>query len=81
VQRAIEMEGVPAVLVTVDPEQTWQARPSRAFCPAGFKLGHSLGRAGMRELQAKVVMDALDLLVHPIEPGSIARKEYPEYQG
>ena len=73
------MEGIPAVLVTVDPESSWQARPSRALHPVGFKLGHSLGRPGARELQKKVVLDALDLLVHPLEPGTIAHREYPEY--
>jgi D-proline reductase (dithiol) PrdB len=73
------MEGIPAVLVTVDPEQSWQARPSRALHPAGFRLGHSLGPPGARDLQKRVALDALDLLVHPIEPGSIARREYPEY--
>ena len=73
------MEGIPAVLVTVDPDASWQARPSRALHPVGFPLGRSLGPAGARELHKKVVLDALDLLVHPIEPGTIARKEYPEY--
>ncbi len=73
------MEGIPAVLVTVDPEQSGQARPSRAFHPVGFKLGHSLGPPGAADLQKRVLMDALDLLVQPKEPGTIASKEYPEY--
>lgn len=73
------MEGIPTVLITVDPEQSWQARPSRAFHPVGFRLGHSLGHRGARELHRKVFKDALDLLIHPQEPGTIARREYPEY--
>ncbi len=73
------MEGIPALLITVDPEQSGQARPSRAFHPAGFKLGHSLGLPGAKELHKKVILDALDLLIHPREPGSIATREYPEY--
>jgi len=73
------MEGIPTVLITVDSEQSWQARPSRALHPVGFRLGHSLGPAHATDLQKKVLMDALDLLVHPREPGTIADKEYPEY--
>ena len=73
------MEGIPTILITVDPEQSEQARPSRAFHPVGFKLGHSLGPPGARELQIRVLMDALDLLIHPKEPGTIVSKEYPEY--
>ena len=73
------MEGIPTVLITVDPEQSWQARPSRAFHPVGFRLGQSLGCAGAAELHKKVLTDALDLLIHPQEPGTIVHKEYPGY--
>ena len=44
VQRAIEMLGIPTVVVTVEPEETLQARPPRALCPRSFVAGHSLGR-------------------------------------
>lgn len=71
------MEGIPTVLITVDPEQTWQARPSRAFHPVGYPLGQSLGPAGAAETHRSILTDALDLLTHPLEPGTIARKEYP----
>lgn len=74
------MDGIPTVLITVDPEQSWQARPSRAFHPNGFRLGHSLGHPGARELHQKIILDALDLLVHTIEPGTIKHKDYPEYR-
>jgi len=74
------MTGVPAVVVTVDKEQSEMARPSRALCPKGFRLGNSLGKPGQKELQKKVILDALDLLIHPVEPGRVVEKEYPEYQ-
>jgi len=73
------MEGIPTVLITVEPEQSWQALPSRAFHPVGFRLGQSLGCAGAAELHKKVLTDALDLLIHPQEPGTIVHKEYPGY--
>ncbi len=73
------MEGIPTVLVTVDPEQSWQARPSRALHPVGFKLGNSLGNPGAAELQKAVVMDALGIMLDPPEPGTIVDKEYPAY--
>ncbi len=73
--------GIPAVVVTVDREQSEMARPSRALHPKGFKLGHSLGRPGQKDLQRRIILDALDLLIHPVEPGRIVEKEYPEYGG
>ena len=70
---------MPTVLITVDPEQSWQARPSRALHPTGFKLGNSLGNPGATELQKAVFMDALGVLLHPPEPGTIVEKQYPAY--
>lgn len=77
IQRAIEIRAIPAVLLTVDPEQSEQGRPSRAFYPEGFTLGHATAlRPGQVELQKLVIMDALSLLLNPVEPGTIARKRY-----
>ena len=45
------MRGIPTVLITVSPEVSAQMRPPRALYPKGFKIGNSLGRPGMRELQ------------------------------
>jgi hypothetical protein len=73
------MEGIPTVLITVDPEQSWQARPSRALNPVGFKLGNSLGNPGAIALQKTVFMDALGIMLNPPEPGNIVKKEYPAY--
>ncbi len=64
------------VLITVDPDQTEQGRPPRAFHPAPFTLGHALGRAGDERLQKQIIMDAFDLFLHPVEPGTIVTKNY-----
>jgi D-proline reductase (dithiol) PrdB len=79
VQREIEMKGIPTVLITVSPEVSAQMRPPRALYPKGFKVGNSLGRPGMKELQRKVLMDALTLLTGNTRPGEIVTIEYPEY--
>ncbi len=51
----------------------------RALYPKGFKIGNSTGRPGMRELQRRVVRDALSLLTENTRPGSVVTREYPEY--
>jgi hypothetical protein len=79
VQREIEMRGIPTVLITVSPEVSAQMRPPRALYPKGFKIGNSLGRPGMRDLQRKVLSDALTLLTENTRPGEIITREYPEY--
>ena len=76
VQRAIEMFGIPTVLITVEPEESAQARPSRALYPRGFKAGHSLGRANDAALQKWIIMDALQLLLTPVEPGTVVARDY-----
>ena len=76
VQRAIEMLGVPTVLITVEPEESAQARPPRALCPRGFIAGHSLGRANDEALQKWIVMDALGLLRDTPRPGEVVHRVY-----
>ena len=76
VQRAIEMLGIPTVLITVEPEESAQARPPRALCPAGFQPGHSLGKAGDEALQKRIISDALQLLLSPPRPGEVIRRDY-----
>ena len=73
------MKGIPTVLITVSPEVSAQMRPPRSLYPKGFKVGNSLGRPGMRELQKQVLRDALELLSDDTRPGSIKTIEYPEY--
>jgi hypothetical protein len=76
VQRAIEMLGVPTVLVTVEPEESAQARPPRALCPRGFIAGHSLGRPQDEALQKWILMDALGLLRDTPRPGEVVHRDY-----
>ena len=73
------MKGIPTVLITVSPEVSAQMRPPRALYPKGFKIGNSLGRPNMRDLQQKVLRDALSLLTQNTRPGEIVTIEYPEY--
>lgn len=73
------MRGIPTVLVTVEPEESKPMRPPRALNPVGFKLGQAFGRAGQRELQRQVLLDALNLLLAPPAPGVIQARRYPEY--
>ncbi|HYH84297.1 MAG TPA: hypothetical protein VEX60_02375 [Pyrinomonadaceae bacterium] len=73
------MRGVPTVLITVSPEVSAQMRPPRALYPKGFKIGNSLGRPGMRDLQRTVLRDALTLLTQNTRPGEVVTREYAEY--
>ncbi len=76
VQRNIEMIGIPTVLVTVEPEESAQARPPRALCPEGFIAGHSLGRPNDVALQQWIIMEALSLLLGPPAPGDVIRRSF-----
>jgi hypothetical protein len=73
------MKGISTVLITVSPEVSAQMRPPRAIYPKGFKIGNSLGKPGMRELQRKILRDALMLLNENTRPGEIIARTYPEY--
>lgn len=75
-QRSIELVGIPTVVITVEPEETLQARPPRALCPRGFVAGHSLGRPGDPALQKRIVMDALGLLLAEPRPGEVIMRDY-----
>ncbi len=79
VQREIEMRGIPTVLITVSPEVSAQMRPPRALYPKGFKIGNSLGRPGLRQLQRTVLRDALTLLTENTRPGEVVTRAYPAY--
>lgn len=70
------MIGIPTVLITVEPEESAQARPPRALSPRGFIAGHSLGRANDAALQKWIIMDALGLLLAPPQPGDVITRDY-----
>jgi D-proline reductase (dithiol) PrdB len=73
------MKGIPTVLITVSPEVSAQMRPPRAIYPKGFKIGHSLGKPEMRELQRQILRDALTLFTENTRPGEFITREYPDY--
>jgi D-proline reductase (dithiol) PrdB len=79
-QRAIEMCGIPTVLITLVSEASQQMGPSRAIHPVGFTLGDCTDGPFQKELQRKVVLDALKRWEARIEPGVIWDIEYPDYQ-
>jgi hypothetical protein len=73
------MRGIPTVLITVSPEVSAQMRPPRSLYPKGFKVGNSMGRPGMRDLQRAVLRDALQLLTENTRPGEVVTREYADY--
>lgn len=79
VQRAIEMAGIPTVLITTDAANSAAMRPPRALNPEGFHWGHSLGRADNRELQREVLLAALGLLGELHRPGEVLTRAFPAY--
>ncbi len=70
------MIGIPTVLITVEPEESAQARPPRALAPRGFIAGHSLGRPNDDALQKWIIMDALGLLLASPQPGDVITRDY-----
>jgi len=70
------MVGIPTVLITVEAEESAQARPPRALSPRGFVAGHSLGKAGDAAFQKRIIMDALGLLLAPARPGEVITRDY-----
>ncbi|WP_200761062.1 hypothetical protein [Effusibacillus dendaii] len=79
VQRAIESQGIPTVLVTLDTEQSGLMRPPRAIHPEGFEFGHSLGKPFDKETQTAVVKAALAQLENKQEPGQIHTIRFSTY--
>lgn len=73
------MAGIPTVLITTDPESSGTMRPPRAICPAGFALGHSLGRANRPGLQTEVLRTALSRLEELHWPGRVEAIAFAGY--
>ncbi len=78
------MLGIPTVGITVEPEETRQARPPRALQPTArdgsgldFSVGRTLGRPSDSALHRAILKDALSLLAAPGEPGRIEVRTYP----
>ena len=69
-QRAIERRGIPTVSVTVARDVTEHAKPPRAvFVP--FMMGHHFGVPFHRELQRRIVREALGRLAEAEQSGEI----------
>jgi hypothetical protein len=75
------MIGFSTVCITVEQEETVQARPPRALCPQGFIAGHSLGRPDDAALQKWILMDAVQLLVADPRPGEVIARDYTSKPG
>jgi hypothetical protein len=70
VQRAIERRGIPTVSLSVALDVTEHAKPPRAvFLP--FMMGHHFGVPYHKELQRKIILDALEHLVEAKKSGEI----------
>ncbi|HEX8639471.1 MAG TPA: hypothetical protein VF692_15485 [Pyrinomonadaceae bacterium] len=77
VQREIEMRDIPTVLITVSPEVSAQMRPPRAVYLKGFRIGRSLGKPEMRDLQKRVLTDAVNPSAR--KHGAVKKMETREY--
>lgn len=71
-QRAIERRGIPTVSITVALDVTEHAKPPRAvFVP--FMMGHHFGVPFHRELQRRIILEALDHLARARQSGEVRR--------
>lgn len=71
-QRAIERRGIPTVSVTVALDVTERCKPPRSvFVP--FMMGHHFGVPFHRELQRRVILEALDHLVKAERSGEVRK--------
>lgn len=69
-QRAIERKGIPTVSLTVALDVTEHAKPPRAiFAP--FMMGHHFGVPFHKELQRRMITEALDHLVKAEQSGDV----------
>jgi len=75
IQRIIEERNISTVSISLNLAITKKVKPPRALYP-GFSLGHPLGQPHQRDLQVRVLRDALQLLEEDLEPGSVVIKSY-----
>ncbi len=69
-QRAIERRGITTVSVTVALDITEQAKPPRViFVP--FMMGHHFGVPFHRQLQRRIIMEALARIENAEQSGDI----------
>ncbi len=71
-QRAIEKKGIPTVSISVALDVIEHAKPPRAvFVP--FMMGHHFGVPFHRDLQRRIILDALDFLTTARESGDVRK--------
>ncbi|MGW8209068.1 MAG: hypothetical protein ACWGO2_08645 [Syntrophobacteria bacterium] len=75
IQRIFEERGISTVSISLNLAITKKVKPPRALYP-GFSLGHPLGRPHDKDIQLRVLRDALELLEEDLEPGSVVVKSY-----
>jgi hypothetical protein len=75
IQRIIEASGIPTVSISLNLAISRKVKPPRALYP-GFSLGHPLGKPHDRQLQIRVLRDALSLLEMDLEPGTVVVRSY-----
>ena len=69
-QRAIERRGIPTVSISVALDVTEHIKPPRAvFLP--FMMGHHFGVPFHKELQRRIILEALDFLTVAERSGDI----------
>jgi hypothetical protein len=70
VQRAIERRGIPTVSISVALDVTEHIKPPRAvFLP--FMMGHHFGVSFHKELQRRIIIEALDFLTTAERSGDV----------
>jgi hypothetical protein len=70
VQRAIEKRGIPTVSISVALDVTEHIKPPRAvFLP--FMMGHHFGVPHHKDLQRRIITEALDFLITAKASGEI----------
>ncbi|MCA1623565.1 MAG: hypothetical protein LC768_13925 [Acidobacteria bacterium] len=69
-QRALERRGIPTVSITVALDVTEHIKPPRAvFLP--FMMGHHFGVTFHKELQRRIIIEALDFLTVAEQSGDV----------
>ncbi len=69
-QRELEKRGIPTVSVSVARDVTEHCKPPRAvFLP--FRMGHQFGVPFHKQLQRRIILEALARIYEPVSSGDI----------
>lgn len=75
VARAIERNGIPTISVSISETASRLALPPRTVY-VRWPFGHAFGEPGNEAQHHTVLADALDLLEHATEPGTLKKLPY-----